>query len=116
ESPVPRVYGGTGAPTGGAACRGYRGKGCPLDQRGTGGWVANESSPYGIPLEVRYPHSSPGALIAAATAALPVWRDAGPATRAGICLEILHRLHEHIFELANAVQFTTGQAFVMAFQ
>ena len=33
-----------------------------------------------------------------------------------MCLEILHRLHQRIFELANAVQFTTGQAFVMAFQ
>ncbi len=34
----------------------------------------------------------------------------------GVCLEILDRLHKHIFELANAVQFTSGQAFVMAFQ
>ncbi len=47
---------------------------------------------------------------------MPAWRDAGPQTRAGVCLEILARLHAHIFELANAVQFTTGQAFVMAFQ
>jgi phenylacetic acid degradation protein paaN len=31
-------------------------------------------------------------------------------------VEILTRIHEHVFELANAVQFTTGQAFVMAFQ
>jgi phenylacetic acid degradation protein paaN len=116
ESPSPRVYGETAAPTGEAAFRAYLGNDFPLDQPGTDGWVATESSPYGIPLEVRYPHSSPDALIAAATGALPAWRDAGPATRAGICLEILHRLHEHIFELANAVQFTTGQAFVMAFQ
>jgi phenylacetic acid degradation protein paaN len=34
----------------------------------------------------------------------------------GVCLEILARLHQHIFELANAVQVTSGQAFVMAFQ
>ena len=34
----------------------------------------------------------------------------------GVCLEILDRLHKHIFELANAVQLTSGQAFVMAFQ
>ncbi|MEU7865050.1 phenylacetic acid degradation protein PaaN, partial [Nonomuraea sp. NPDC049141] len=46
----------------------------------------------------------------------PAWRDAGPQARAGVCLEILDRLHKHIFELANAVQFTSGQAFVMAFQ
>ena len=52
----------------------------------------------------------------AASAALPAWRDAGPQARVGICLEILYRLHRNIFELANAVQFTSGQAFVMAFQ
>ncbi len=31
-------------------------------------------------------------------------------------LEILDRLHKRVFELANAVQHTSGQAFVMAFQ
>ena len=44
------------------------------------------------------------------------WRDAGPEGRTGVCLEILDRLHGRIFELANAVQHTSGQAFVMAFQ
>jgi phenylacetic acid degradation protein paaN len=43
-------------------------------------------------------------------------RDVGPDGRAGVCLEILHRLHGRVFELANAVQHTSGQAFVMAFQ
>jgi phenylacetic acid degradation protein paaN len=33
-----------------------------------------------------------------------------------VCLEILDRLHGRVFELANAVQHTSGQAFVMAFQ
>jgi phenylacetic acid degradation protein paaN len=116
ESPSPRVYGETAAPQGEAAFRAYLGQDFPLDQPGTDGHVATESSPFGVPLGIRYPHSSPDALIAAAVAALPAWRDAGPGTRTGVCLEILQRLHEHIFELANAVQFTTGQAFVMAFQ
>jgi phenylacetic acid degradation protein paaN len=31
-------------------------------------------------------------------------------------MEILTRLHAHVFELANAVHATSGQAFVMAFQ
>src|SRR5262249_56598998 len=31
-------------------------------------------------------------------------------------LEVLDRLHGRVFELANAVQHTSGQAFVMAFQ
>jgi phenylacetic acid degradation protein paaN len=47
---------------------------------------------------------------------MPAWRDAGPRARAGVCLEILARLHANVFELANAVHATTGQAFVMAFQ
>ena len=116
ESPSPRVYGESAAPAGEAAFRAYLGHDFPLDQPGVDGHVSTEKSPFGVPLDVRYPHSSADALIAAAGAALPAWRDAGPATRAGVCLEILARLHEHIFELANAVQFTTGQAFVMAFQ
>jgi phenylacetic acid degradation protein paaN len=36
--------------------------------------------------------------------------------RVGVGLEILARLHARIFELANAVMHTSGQAFVMAFQ
>ncbi|WP_213454804.1 phenylacetic acid degradation protein PaaN [Rhizomonospora bruguierae] len=116
ESPSPRVYGEHAAAEGRAAYEAYLGTDFPLDQPGTGEPVATEASPFGVPLGVRYPRADPDRLIAAATAALPAWRDAGPATRAGVCLEILARLHAHIFELANAVQFTTGQAFVMAFQ
>src|SRR2546430_159436 len=112
----PRVYGETAASAGEAAFRAYLDADFPLDQPGSDGRVATESSPFGIPLGVRYPHVPADALIAAASAALPAWRDAGPDSRTGVCLEILARLHEHIFELANAVQFTTGQAFVMAFQ
>ncbi|MEJ3743354.1 phenylacetic acid degradation protein PaaN [Actinomycetes bacterium KLBMP 9797] len=116
ESPSPRVYGDTAAADGAAAFRAYLNGRFPLDQPGTDGWVATETSPFGLELGVAYPHSDPDALVAAATAALPAWRDAGPQARAGVCLEILARLHAHIFELANAVQFTSGQAFVMAFQ
>ena len=47
---------------------------------------------------------------------MKAWRDARPEGRTGVCLEILDRLHGRIFELANAVQHTSGQAFVMAFQ
>jgi phenylacetic acid degradation protein paaN len=116
ESPSPRVYGETAAKDGEAAFRSYLGGQFPLDQPGTRDWIATESSPFGIALDVRYPHGDPDALLAAAAAALPAWRDAGAQTRVGVCLEILSRLHAHVFELANAVQFTTGQAFVMAFQ
>ncbi|WP_434741899.1 phenylacetic acid degradation protein PaaN [Micromonospora sp. SH-82] len=116
ESPSPRVYGETAAADGKAAFEAYLDGDFPLDQPGTGDRTATESSPFGLKLGVRYPHSDAETLVAAASAALPTWRDAGPQARAGVCLEILARLHEHVFELANAVQFTTGQAFVMAFQ
>ncbi|MGC4762618.1 phenylacetic acid degradation protein PaaN [Micromonospora sp. DT46] len=116
ESPSPRVYGETAAADGKAAFEAYLGGDFPLDQPGTADRVATESSPFGVELNVRYPHAGADELVAAATTALPGWRDAGPQARVGVCLEILDRLHKHIFELANAVQFTSGQAFVMAFQ
>ncbi|MET7876757.1 phenylacetic acid degradation protein PaaN [Micromonospora profundi] len=116
ESPSPRVYGETAAADGKAAFEAYLGGDFPLDQPGTGERIATEASPFGVELAVRYPHAGTDELIRAASAALPAWRDAGPQARVGVCLEILDRLHKHIFELANAVQFTSGQAFVMAFQ
>ncbi|WP_176730776.1 phenylacetic acid degradation protein PaaN [Micromonospora mirobrigensis] len=116
ESPSPRVYGETAAADGKAAFEAYLNGDFVLDQATDGDTVATEDSPFGLELNVRYPHAGADQLVAAATAALPAWRDAGPQARAGVCLEILDRLHKNIFELANAVQFTSGQAFVMAFQ
>ncbi|WP_199743833.1 MULTISPECIES: phenylacetic acid degradation protein PaaN [Micromonospora] len=116
ESPSPRVYGETAAADGKAAFEAYLGGNFPLDQPTDGKWIATETSPFGVELNVTYPHATADQLVAAASAALPAWRDAGPQTRAGVCLEILDRLHKNVFELANAVQFTSGQAFVMAFQ
>jgi phenylacetic acid degradation protein paaN len=83
--------------------------------------VATERSPYGIDLGVRYPRVRPDdtsvdALMAAAQRGMRAWRDAGPEGRTGVCLEVLDRLHGRVFELANAVHHTSGQAFVMAFQ
>ncbi|GII26062.1 phenylacetic acid degradation protein PaaN [Planosporangium mesophilum] len=116
ESPSPRVHGEDAAPRGKAAFEAYLDANFSLDQPGTTGWVGGEKSPFGVPLDVRYPRPDVDALLGAATAAMPAWRDAGPQTRAGVCLEILTRLSENVFELAHAVQFTSGQAFVMAFQ
>lgn len=114
ESPSPRVYGENAAAEGKAAFEAYLGQPFPLDQPGDR--VATEVSPFGIPLGVAYPHTDVDTLLAQATAAMPAWRAAGPQGRAGVCLEILARLHQHVFELANAVHATSGQAFVMAFQ
>ncbi|WP_018254670.1 phenylacetic acid degradation protein PaaN [Salinispora mooreana] len=116
ESPSPRVYGETAADDGKAAFEAYLGRDFPLDQAGAESTVQTEVSPFGVDLGVGYPHMTANHLTAAAMTALPSWRDAGPQARVGVCLEILDRLHRNVFELANAVQFTSGQAFVMAFQ
>jgi phenylacetic acid degradation protein paaN len=119
ESPSPRVYGESAAADGKKAFEAWLGGEFPLQTPGASGLVATEKSPFGFELAVSYPRvSSDGVddLMAAAQAGMRAWRDAGPAGRVGVCLEILARLHARIFELANAVQHTSGQAFVMAFQ
>jgi phenylacetic acid degradation protein paaN len=116
ESPSPRVYGEGAAEAGRAAFDALLGKPFPLGQPGADGWVGAEVSPYGLALGVTYEHLSADALIGAASAALPVWRAAGPEVRAAVCLEIIDRINARSFEIAHAVMHTSGQAFVMAFQ
>jgi acyl-CoA reductase-like NAD-dependent aldehyde dehydrogenase len=118
ESPSPRVYGESAAAEGKTAFEAWQGTTFPLDTPGSGeDVVATERSPYGFDLGVSYPHvTDVDVLLAAAQAGMKTWRDAGPEARVGVCIEILDRLHARVFELANAVQHTSGQAFVMAFQ
>ena len=116
ESPSKKVYGEEAAPAGDRAFTALLGKPFPIDVPGAAGTVTTERSPYGLELGVSYPKADPLALVAAARAAIPGWRAAGPEGRAGVATEILHRLHARVFELAHTVQHTTGQAFVMAFQ
>jgi phenylacetic acid degradation protein paaN len=119
ESPSPKVYGESAAADGRKAFEALLGSDFPVTTPGATGTVATEKSPYGLALDVRYPRVAPDgvdALMAAARAGIPAWRDAGPLARTVVCTEILARLHARVFELANAVQHTSGQAFVMAFQ
>jgi phenylacetic acid degradation protein paaN len=119
ESPSPRVWGEQAASEGKAAFEAWHGGVFPLAAPGASGTVSTEASPFGIPLDVEYPHvhgDGLDELIEAARAGMPAWRAAGPDGRADVCLAILDGLQARIFELANAVMATTGQAFVMAFQ
>lgn len=116
ESPSKSVYGDEAAPAGERAFTALLGKPFPIDVPGASGAVTTERSPYGLELAVSYPRADPHALVAAARAATPGWRAVGPEGRAGVAAEILRRLNGAIFEMAHAVQHTTGQAFVMAFQ
>ncbi len=119
ESPSPKVYGDTAADDGYAAFSAHLDTTFPLTTPGADGVVETEKSPFGLDLSVSYPRVTPAAvpeLLAAAGAGMTAWRDAGIEARVGVGLEILARLHARVFELANAVMHTSGQAFVMAFQ
>jgi phenylacetic acid degradation protein paaN len=117
-----KAYGGEDAPgsqspaDGKAAFGDYLGKPFPLRQSGTDGEAAGERSPYGIDLGVTYPHADVDTMLAAATAAIPAWRSAGPDVRAELGLEILARINARSHEMAQAVMHTSGQAYAMAFQ
>ncbi len=117
ESPSPRVYGETAAGEGKAAFETRLGQPFPLQTPGSEETVASERSPFGFDLGISYPRAHDvDELLTAVQAGTKAWRDAGPEARVGVGIEILDRLHARVFELANAVQHTSGQAFVMAFQ
>ncbi|MEV5487404.1 phenylacetic acid degradation protein PaaN [Streptomyces bobili] len=115
----PKAYGADGsldAAAGKAAFDAVLGSRLDLGQPGTDGWVAGETSPYGIELGVEYPHADIDQLLPAMKAGQRAWRDAGAEIRAMVCLEILKRISDRTHEFAHAVMHTSGQAFMMAFQ
>ncbi|WP_431855936.1 phenylacetic acid degradation protein PaaN [Azospirillum sp.] len=117
EMPSPRAYGETAAADGEVAYKARLDAPFALPGQPAGkGAVGGERSPFGPVLGVTYPEVDIDAVLAAAKAAMPAWRKAGPDGRAGVCLEILTRLNRRSFEIAHAVMHTTGQAFMMAFQ
>ncbi|TRV76485.1 phenylacetic acid degradation protein PaaN [Streptomyces sp. 130] len=118
----PKAYGEGGAPGSLGAAEGkaafdavLHGR-FDLGQPGTDGWTGGEVSPYGPELGVEYPHADLDVLLPAMRAGMPAWREAGPETRALVCLEILARISARTHEFAHAVMHTSGQAFMMAFQ
>ncbi|MGC5410005.1 phenylacetic acid degradation protein PaaN, partial [Streptomyces sp. DT225] len=118
----PKAYGEGGAPgslgaaEGKAAFDAVLRSRLDLGQPGTDGWTGGEVSPYGPELGVEYPHADLDVLLPAMRAGMPAWREAGPETRALVCLEILARISDRTHEFAHAVMHTSGQAFMMAFQ
>ncbi|TEA77379.1 phenylacetic acid degradation protein PaaN [Allopusillimonas ginsengisoli] len=116
ESPSPRAYGETANDDGRAVFEAYKGGDFPLDQNPAAGAVDGEASPFGFPLGIRYPRLEATTLIERAEQALDSWREAGPEAWVGVSLEILRRLNQRSFEMAYAVQHTTGQGYMMAFQ
>jgi phenylacetic acid degradation protein paaN len=113
---LPKAYGEDAPAAGVEAFKAYLGSRFELDQPSTGEWVGGERSPYGFELGISYPEPAIDAVLHAASAAMPAWRDAGVDARTGVGLEILARLNARSHEIAQAVMHTTGQAFAMAFQ
>lgn len=116
ELPSPKLYGETAQAEGRAAIEALFNLDYPLQQPGEMRRLAPESSPYGIPLNIRYPVCDLESLLSSAAAAESSWQAIGPDGRAGILLEALVRIHKRSFEIAHAVMLTTGQGSLMAFQ
>jgi phenylacetic acid degradation protein paaN len=116
EVPSGKVYGETARNDGLAAHQARLGRRFEIDQPGTVGWVGEEISPFGPALGITYPLADLDVLLPRSEHAMDDWKRADVETRAGACLEILHRLNRRSFEMALAVMHTTGQGFMMAFQ
>ncbi|MAL95437.1 MAG: phenylacetic acid degradation protein PaaN [Haliea sp.] len=116
ESPSTKLHGEEKPAAGKARFEALLGSDFPLEQPGEVARVGEEVSPYtGEPLGVRYPRVDPDCLFPAIHAACPDWAIASPETRVGVCLEILQRCGEQLFENAHATMHTSGQSYVMAF-
>ena len=116
EVPSGKVYGETAKDEGLAAFQDRLNKPFNIDQPSGAGTVGEEVSPYGLKLGVKYPQPDLDRLLAAAERSMAGWKNVDPKVRAGVCIEILHRLNKRSFELAFAVMHTTGQGFMMSFQ
>jgi len=116
ETPDRHRGGAAAAEAGAAAFRAQLGRSFDLDQPGTLGRLAGEVSPYTqSALGIDYPRADPDALFAAARAAMGPWAAASPHARLGVCMEIVDRLYEGVFETAQAVMHTAGQSGPMSY-
>lgn len=87
-----------------------------LEQPGTIGRSGSEVSPYTQePLGIDYPRADHDALFAAARRAMPRWAEASAEQRLGLCMEIVDRLYDDVFESAQAVMHTAGQSALMSY-
>lgn len=116
ESPSSKIHGEEKPRAGKARFQALLGTDYPLAQPGEIGRTGAEVSPYtGQPLGVTYPKIEVSQLYDAIAGGMPAWRAASPATRVGICLEILDRCAGQLFENAHATMHTSGQSYIMAF-
>lgn len=116
ENPSTKLHGEALPARGKARFEALLGADYPLVQPGESGRIGEEVSPYtGESLAIRYPKMDVPALFGAIDAARPAWARATPRERVGVCLEMLDRCAQQLFENAHATMHTSGQSYVMAF-
>ncbi len=69
-----------------------------------------------MPIGVTYPQIDVDQIITAMQSAQRDWASSSIGNRVGVCLEIVKRINKDSFEMAFATMYTTGQAYMMAFQ
>jgi phenylacetic acid degradation protein paaN len=112
----PKAYGEDAPAEGEAAFKDLVGGEFDTGQGHEGYSIVEETSPYGIDMDITYPSTTVDRVISDAAVAMASWRRSTPQDRAFVCLEIIKRLSAISFEMAYAVMHTTGQSFLMAFQ
>jgi len=116
ETPDRHRGGASAADAGAAAFRAQLGHRFELDQPGTIGRLGDEVSPYTLEaLGIDYPRADVDALFTAARLAMSPWAAATPQARLGVCMEIVDRLYDGVFESAQAVMHTAGQSGPMSY-
>jgi phenylacetic acid degradation protein paaN len=116
ETPERHRGGAAAGEAGTAAYRAQVGRPFVLDQPGIIGRIDGEVSPYTLePLGIDYPKADPDALFAAARHAMASWAAASPQARLGVCMQIVDRLYDGVFETAQAVMHTAGQSGPMSY-
>ncbi len=116
ESPSTKLHGDAPPAEGKARFEAQLGKPFELDQPAEVGRLGEERSPYTRELlGITYPKVDVPGLFDAIAHAQSAWARAEPETRLGVCLEILERCGDQLFENAHATMHTSGQSYVMAF-
>ncbi len=116
ESPSSKIHGEEKPRAGKARFEAMLGRDYPLQQPAQIGRTGAEVSPYtGEALGISYPKVDVDALYGAIAEAMGPWMRAGAEERVGVCLEILDRCADQLFENAHATMHTSGQSYIMAF-
>ena len=116
ESPSTKIHGNDAPKKGKQNFEAMLNQDYPLHLPGEIGRTGAEISPYTRqPLGITYPKVDIDELYIAVNKAAAQWANTSVETRVGICMEILERCGQQLFENAHATMHTAGQSYIMAF-